>query len=234
MTGISLLTRLLLLRPRRVAAHLELAHRAGVVATKPNLWQVALGVLRMSHRILFRSETIGLCRDLQPRSGWRARLLRFRPLRLPLLLWEGSVAPWDLSGLVSSPARLERHLLGTHHDRLQFVYDLQLLVPHAGRLEALRDAARDVVEARRPRRAAWLRDLCVYEGYHERLLDTLEGVLEGRDDLLAAHDDDPDVSFVAQMAWCAGQPQTPKATWAAWRRGDYHPERGLRGGPTWA
>ena len=51
-----------------------------------------------------------------------------RWLRGPFLLREGSIAPWDLSGLLSTPERLMTHMLGTHHDGLQFVYDGKPLI----------------------------------------------------------------------------------------------------------
>ena len=133
---------LLLLRPDRVRFNLEAVRQAGLVERVPNLWQIELGVLRMWHRIAFRPETIGMSAAHPVRSGWRARLLEKRPLRFPFLLREGSVAPWDLSGLLSTPERLVRHMLGTHHDGNQFVYDLQMLSIHPGCTEDLLGHAR--------------------------------------------------------------------------------------------
>ncbi len=212
-------TFLLLLAPWRVRRHLDRVAESGLVARVPNLWQICLGVLRMWHRILFRSDTIGLCQDHQRRPGWRARLFEPRLLRGPFVLWEGSVAPWDLSGLLSGPERLIRHLLGTHHEQLQFVYDLEILSVHPGRLEELRDQCRAVLDTD-DRRSRWLRDLCVYEGYHDELLRVVEQYLAGdrhvSDDVRA----DPDVSFLGYLDWCAAQPDTPRAAWKAWRRGD--------------
>jgi hypothetical protein len=195
---------LLLLRPDVVAARLAEAERAGLCRPAPNLWQLSLGVLRMWQRILFRSETIGLSREHRLRPGWRARLLASRPLRFPFLLAERAIAPWDLTGLLSSRERLLRHLLGAHHDEDEFVYDLELLRCHPGALEELEAQARAVVTGASPR-AAWLRDLVVFEGYHERLLAAVRAELAGRPIAL----DDPDYSFAAYLAWCAAQPSTP-------------------------
>lgn len=211
--------RLLLIRPGRVRQSLERVQDAAIVESTPNLWQVSTGVLRMLHRIIHRPETIGMSRDFAPRAGWRARLFRYRPLRFPFLLWERSVAPLDLSGLVSPPERIARHLLGTHHDGVQFIYDFQLLALYPGSLERLRAQARAVVD-RDDRRSRWLRDLAVYERYHEKLLAALDDAVERGLEVPAAYEHDADVSLVAWLAWCAAQPTTPRATWDAWRAGE--------------
>ncbi len=62
----------LLLDPDRVADRLQRIHASGLVRATPNLWQVALGVLRMLHRLAFRSDTVGTCAD-PVRATWRAR-----------------------------------------------------------------------------------------------------------------------------------------------------------------
>jgi hypothetical protein len=214
-----LAARLLLIRPGRVRRSLARVQDAALVETTPNLWQVSTGVLRMLHRIINRPETIGMSRDFAPRAGWRARVFRFRPLRFPFLLWERSVAPLDLSGLVSPPERIARHLLGTHHDGVQFIYDFQLLALHPGALERLRADARAVVETD-DRRSRWLRDLAVYERYHEKLLAALDDAVERGIEVPAAHVDDADVSLVAWLAWCAARPATPGEAWKAWRAGE--------------
>ncbi len=209
----------ILFKPKQVFENLEAVQKAGIVQRTPNLWQIELGVLRMWHRILFRSETIGLSAEHPVRPGWRARLFRPRPIRFPFLLWEGSVIPWDLSGLLSSPERLMRHMLGTHHDGVQFIYDLAMLQVHPGAIEALLDRARAVV-ARDDRRSRWLRDLCVYEEYHETLLQHIEAV--HAHGIPAEYADDPDITFAGFLNWCAAQPATPGETWQAWRRGAFH------------
>jgi len=212
---------LILLRPSRVRYNLEALRLAGLVEQVPNLWQIELGVMRMWHRMIFRPETIGMSNAHSVRPGWRARLLEKRPLRLPFLLREGSVAPWDLSGLLSTPERLMRHMLGTHHDGNQFVYDLQMLSIHPGRTEELLEQARAVVENRDPKRAAWLRDLVVYEQYHETLLDVVERAVRDGIELPPDEAADPDISFLAYLRWCARQPSTPADTWRAWRSGQF-------------
>ncbi|MFT7621505.1 MAG: hypothetical protein ACI9WU_000668 [Myxococcota bacterium] len=211
-------TWLLLFRPARVQANLDVVRDAGLVKVTPNLWQICLGVLRMWHRILFRSETIGLCGEQPRRKGWRARLFEPRLLRGPFVLMAGSVAPWDLSGLLSSPDRLIRHLVGTHHEQLQFVYDLQILRAHPGRMEQLHRETLAVIE-RDDRRSRWLRDLCVYEGYHEQLLEVVQANLAGDFGAETPFADNADVSFVGYLDWCAAQPDNPRDAWRAWRAG---------------
>ncbi len=199
---------LILVRPDRVLRNLERVRAAG--GPSPNDWQLCLGVLRMWHRILVRSDTVGTSRAGQPRRTWRARALHHRALRLPFLLAEGAVVPLDLTGLASSPERLIRHLVGAYHDERQFAFDLEILAVH-GRLADLERAARRVVE-RDDRRARWLRDLAVFEGYHESLLAAARRALAGQPLLDGAEADDPDVSFAAALRWCARQPPSPAAT----------------------
>lgn len=211
---------LILLRPRRIAAALAAVRRAGLVEHVPSVWQIELGVLRMWHRVVFRPETIGTTADWPVRDDRWARLLERRPIRFPFLLREGSVVPWDLSGLLSGPERLMTHLLGTHHDGHQFVYDLEMLAAYPGALEELRARAREVVAGDTPR-TRWLRNLCVYEGYHETLLEVVERFLRDGFELSPEEADDPDISFLAYLRWCARQPATPRETWCAWREGRF-------------
>jgi hypothetical protein len=210
---------LVLFRPGRVQASLERVRAAAIVETVPNVWQIFLGVLRMMHRLVFRTDTVGTCRAHPVRSTRRARLLQYRAIRLPFLLGERVIALLDFSGLVSTPDRIMRHLLGAHHDGAQFVYDLQLLALHPGTLEELREAARAVVNGD-DARARWLRDLTVFEGYHEGLLAATErAIAEGA---FALGDDgglDPDISLVGYLRWCARQPASPAASLRALRRG---------------
>jgi len=208
---------LILIRPRRVLDNLERVRAAG--GPSPNDWQLCLGVLRMWHRILFRADTVGTSRAGRPRRTWRARLLHNRALRLPFLLAEGAVIPLDLTGLASSPERLICHLLGAYHDERQFAFDLEILAVH-GRLADLERAADAVVKGD-DRRARWLRDLAVFDGYHESLLAAARRALAGRPLLDGAESDDPDVSFAAAMRWCARQPPTPSATVRALLAGQF-------------
>ena len=210
----------ILFRPDVIDARLDQIRRAGLVQDVPNAWQISLGVLRMWHRVFFRPESIGMSVDHPVRPSWRAKLLASRPLRFPFLLRERAVAPLDFSGLLSSPERVIRHLLGAHHDGVQFVYDLQMLSVHPGKLEEALAQARAVVAGSDPR-GEWLRDLTVYEGYHENLLAALERAVEGDYPMPPHQVNDPDISFLAYLTWCAKQPKTPQETIEALTAGRY-------------
>lgn len=209
-----------LFSPSRVHANLERAVAAGVVDESPNTWQLCLGALRMWHRLLFRTDTVGTSSGPPPRQRLRARLLENRALRLPALVVEGAVAPWDFTGLFSSPARIIRHLLGAHHDRNQFVFDLQILAGHDGRTEELIERCQAVIDGRDPR-AEWLRDLVVYEGYHQTLLEAAEAARDGDFRIDEAEASDPDLTLSGLIGWCARSPRTPLATARAWWRGEF-------------
>ena len=215
-----LLQRLALIDPAKVSANLARVRRADLVAHCPNEWQLTLGVLRMWHRVLFRSHTIGTCDDHPVRNSWRARLLHRRPLRFPFLMAERAIAPWDFSGLFSPPERIVRHLLGAHHAGDQFVYDLQILSCYPGALEALQVEVEAFVNNNNAR-TRWLRDLTVFEGYHESLLAAIEDALAGRQTLSAAARHDPDITFTGYLDWCAAQPATPAASWRSFWRGEW-------------
>lgn len=216
---------LVLLRPRRVAALLSRIAQSGRPA--PSLWQVEMGILRMWHRILFRGDTIGTCEHHPIRRTWRARLLHFRPIRFPFLIWERAIAPWDLSGFLSSQAQFIRHLMCAHHDGTQCAYDLQILSLQPGALQTLRAQVARIVEVD-DARSRWVRDLCVYERYHEELLDAVERMLAGACELDPEDATDPDISFWAYLEWCRRQPATPKAWWVAWRSGRFDWVRGIQ------
>jgi hypothetical protein len=210
----------LLLFPRRLRKTLKRVHAARLVPHTPNPWQLALGVLRMWHRMLFRPETVGTSPEGRVRDTWRARLLHLRPLRFPFLVLERAIAPWDMTGLVSSPNRIIRHLLGAFHDGDEFVYDLQILSCYPGALDSLHARTHALVHQDSPR-ARWLRDLVVFEGYHERLLAEVEHALAHgvRVPEHIAHD--PDLCLSGYLRWCAAQPATPRETWAQARRGTF-------------
>lgn len=199
----------LLVHPRAIRRTLRRVEASGRLARVPTLFQVLCGVVRMTWRLIARPNTIGTSRAAVRRTT-RARILAPRPLRFVALLWERAIAPCDLSGLASPPDRIVRHVLGAHHDDLQLVYDLELLSLHPGWLERLRDAARAVVAERTPR-ATFLKDLCVFEGYHEEVLALTEAALAGRALAPARAMDDPDISLFAYLAWCSSQPTSPLA-----------------------
>lgn len=217
--------RLILFRPAVVRERLDELRRSGAIAVVPNEWQIALGVLRMFHRVLFRPETVGQSAHNPVRSTLRARVLERRPFRAPLLLRERAIAPLDFSGLLSSPERVVRHLLGAHHDGNQFAYDLQMLRATPERLEETLRKARAVVAGTDPR-ASFLRDLCVYEGYHESLVAATERATRGEFGLTSEERSNPDVSFDAYLEWCAAQPATLEETIELVRAGRYHPMHG--------
>jgi hypothetical protein len=211
--------RLLLGDPERILQHLDRMQRHGIVDVAPNPWQLCLGVLRLWHRNIFHNETVGTSPGGTVRPTWRARLLAHRAIRLPFLLAERAVAPLDFTGLRNPPERLIRHLLGAHHDGNQFIYDLEILAGH-GRLEQLRDAVAELL-ASDTRRTRWLRDLTVFEGYHESLAAAVERAIAGGPALTKAEALDPDLSFRGYLDWCARQPATPAETIAAWREGRF-------------
>lgn len=211
--------RILLGDPDRVLAHLELMRARGIVDVNANAWQLCLGVLRLWHRNLFHSETVGTSPGGTVRPTWRARLLVYRGVRLPFLLVERAVAPLDFTGLRNPPERVIAHLLGAHHDGNQLVYDLEILAGH-GRLEQLRDAVAALLADDGPR-ARWLRDLTVFEGYHETLAAAVASAIAYGPQMTDAEARDPDLTLRGYLAWCASQPATPAATLAAWREGRF-------------
>jgi hypothetical protein len=212
--------RLILLRPTAVKDHLDRLVVAGVIDDPPTLWQVELGVLRMWHRVVFRSDTVGTCAAHAPRSGWRARLLHARPIRLPFLIAERAIAPLDHSGLAQPAWRMVRHLLAAHHDHHQAAYDLEILRGNPPALDEVIAQCEAIVAGRHPR-GAWLRDLVVFDQYHETLLEQATSARAGRIVLDEAERDDPDISFGAWIRWCRAQPASPAETIAAWRAGAF-------------
>ncbi len=210
----------LLLKPRVIQKHLEQIEQAGALPRTPNLWQLSLGVMRMWHRILFRSETIGMCTDYPVRKNWRARLFERRPLRFPFLLAARAVHPLDLTGLASGPDDLINHLVGTHHEKGQFIFDLEILRCYPGELERLQRTVHDIID-RDDKRSRWLRDLCVYENYHEDLREAVDDAIDNGIALSDEDASDPDLTFFAYMNWCASQPATPTETIKAWRSGQF-------------
>lgn len=184
---------------------------AGIVPRTPTRAEIARGIRHMLHRIIFRPNTIGTSKHHAVRATWRARILKWRAIRIPFLLAEGAIAPLDLSGLASSPERIIRHLVAAHHDGVQFAYDLEILALQPGRLEELRDRVAAVVTGSSPR-ARWLRDLVVFDGYHEALLAAVDKVLRGEPLLDEEQSRDPDISLRAYLSFCARTHAVPNET----------------------
>jgi hypothetical protein len=198
---------LLLWCPRRVEARLSALERDGVIDQAPSLWQVWMGVLYMWTRVVRRPETIGVSSDEPVRDTPGARWLSWRVPRLVAVLRARVVNPLDQVGLGSSDRHVVRHLLGAYHPGDNALYDLYLLQPRS--LEGLRERLRTLVAGLDPH-GEHLRDLCVYEGYHERLLEMVERWLaEGPPRSPSTH---PDTTLPAFLAWCARQPDGPVAT----------------------
>ena len=212
--------RILLISPSQVRQNLAHINRSALTPHTPTEWQIAVGVLRMWYRMIFRSNTIGISQTHRPRSNKWARFLQYRPLRLPFVLWEGSVIPWDLSGLTSSPDRLICHVVGTHHEDEQFVYDLEILSCYPNALSQLKHKVNAIVLGTDPR-SEWLQNLVVYEAYHKNLLDYMKSieVSEWKVTLSPEAKRSIDISFYATLTWCSQQPLTPRETWIAWRQG---------------
>lgn len=186
-----------LLDVERLRQVLALARQQGLVSREVTPRQVFAGIVRMWGRVLFRSDTVGTS-NAPVRANWRARLLHVRGVRLPFLLAERFVAPLDFSGMLSSPERISRHVLGAHHQPAQLVYDLELLSVHAGTLERLEAATREILEHDTPR-TRWLKDLCVHDGYHQSVI---EAVRRFRSEP-PAPGSDPDLSFSGFLSWCS-------------------------------
>ena len=89
-----------------------------------------------------------------------------------------------------------------------------------GKLEEALTRARAVRDGADPR-AEWLRDLTVYENYHEALCAALDAAVRGEFPMPDHQVDDPDISFLAYLAWCARQPETPTETWRQLSAGRY-------------
>jgi hypothetical protein len=220
-----LVTRAVLVDVAGVERALARLRGASAVPAVPNTWQITLGVLRMWHRMLFRSETVGTsARPVRP--TWRARFFSPRPLRFPFLVAERAIAPLDFSGLLSGRERVIRHLLAAHHDDQQFAYDLEMLELEPGALAELYDRTRAITSGRSAR-AAYLRDLTVYDGYHDDLERAVARALAGDLGLSPEQAADPDISFTAYLAWCAAQPPALDATRRARAAGRWSVDRGL-------
>ena len=164
----------LLLSPRRIQESLDAIAASETIDMPdvPNLWQIGLGVLRMYHRLIFRSETIGTSPNGTVRRTWRSRCLSHRLIRGPVLWSQGAIAPFDMSGLSSSPDRIIQHLLAAHHDGHQFAYDLEMLAIWPKQIDRLERHVLAIIDGRDPR-ANWYKDLAIFR-YHQELLEAVQ------------------------------------------------------------
>ena len=209
----------ILVTPARVYRHLEYALDKGYCAVRPTPWQLGLGVLRMWYRLFFHPETIGLSSVDPIRDNWRARLFASRIMRFPFFLANRCIAPFDYTGLRQSPARLIRHVIGTHHEGKQPVYDFQILDAY-GALDRLYYETQAIVGGTHPKHE-WFKDLCVYENYHHKLLCRIKAWQAGEDQLTDADHKNPDLTFTGLLSWCVEQPESPMETYRAWRSGKF-------------
>lgn len=212
--------RFVLRNPERVEWHLERLYASGRIDVRPNLWQVTMGVVYMLHRMVFRPATIGL--DETPvRQTWRARVWHYRPFRFPFLIWEKAIDPIDLTGLSGTMERKHRHLVAAYHPGDNALYDLECMTCDPEALQSLREDVVHILEGQTSR-ARFLKDLVVYEGYHERLLVLIDRAMAGDFAPAVGKENHPDTTLRGFLRWCAKQPETPEATFQAAFRGDLH------------
>ena len=221
----ALFMRFVLRNPERVEWHLKKLYAHGRIDVQPNLWQVTMGVLYMLHRMIFRPATIGLD-DSPVRNTWRAKLLQYRPVRFPFLIWNKAIDPIDLTGLSGTMQRKHSHLVGAYHPGDNALYDLECMTCDPEALQALRADVVNILE-NPSARAAFLKDLTVYEGYHERLLTLIDRALVGDFAPAVGKEDHPDTTLRGFLRWCATQPETPESTLHAFLRGELHFGPGL-------
>lgn len=204
--------------PGRIQERLQKLEQAGAIDRAPSLYQVWMGVLYMWARVVLRPDSIGLSDDEPVRTTPGAKRLQNRLFRGPAVFRARAVNPLDQVGLGSSTPHIIRHLIGAYHPGDNALYDLQILDVEPGAIEALRERVAAVVDGTDPD-SELLRDLCVYEGYHERLLEMVDRWIALGPD--GAHITHPDTTLRAFMAWCASAPPSPAATWRAMRSGSF-------------
>ena len=211
---------LLLYNPPLVMKHLQLLHQRGHIPAVPGAWQVSHYVLYMWHRIIFRYNTVGTHASDDVRDTWRARLWTERVMRFPFLVAEGAVnGQYDTTGLGITVDRKIKHLVGAFHPGDNFMYDLALVDCYPGKMAELRQKVLHVLEHDNDR-TRFLRDLVVYDDYHQRLLAAIDRVMAGDWSMtLAANDTNPDTSILNFAKWCLKQPQTPGESFQALLQG---------------
>jgi hypothetical protein len=184
---------------------------AGHIPAVPTRCQLWAGVGYMVHRMLFRPGSVGVA-DAPVRDSRRARWLVYRPVRFFFLAYARVINPFDLLGFSSSEAYIARHVAGTYHPGDNAGYDLTVLSTYPGALEALRARVAAIVDGTAPD-AELFRDLCVYAGYHERLLGLVDRAIAGE---FASEGVPSDATVAGFIGWMLAQPATARG-WAASR-----------------
>lgn len=201
--------RLLLSSPEAIQKNLCLLYQNGHIDDVPSLWQIVQGTGFYWHRYFFRASTVGLSKTDKVKPTLRARLLSSKVIRTPFLYFSKAIGEKpDVTGLGVSPDYKIRHLLGAYHPGDNAVYDLQFLDCFPGKLEALRHELLTLLRVDNDQ-SRWLKDLVIYEGYHERLLAMVEENLTGSFTVAEENANNPDTSMRAYVQWCLDQPETP-------------------------
>ncbi len=217
---ISPLARVLLYNPELVQKNLRLLYQHGHIEAVPNSWQVSMYVLYMWYRIVFRLDTVGTHATDKVRDTWRAKLWENRVIRVPFLIMEGALnGNYDSTGLGITVDRKMKHLVGAFHPEDNYIYDLALVASYPGKMEQLRRQVIEVLENDNDR-TRFLKDLVVYEDYHERLLRAIDRVSSGDWSMVdPAKENNPDTSIANFAKWCLKQPKTPAETLQALLQG---------------
>ncbi len=209
-------------RPDRLVDNLRMLYLRGHTEGVPNLWQVFQGTWFYWYRYFFRSGTVGLDTQHQVRDTFLAKMLQNKALRTPVLFAWGATGPrLDITGLAVPVDYKVRHLIGAYHPGDNAVYDLQYVDCFPGKLEELRDWVVKVLDEDTPGHR-FVKDLNIYEHYHERLLWQVQEALEGRFSVAAENAHNPDTSTTVHVRWCLNAPATPEETAEAIAQGTYN------------
>lgn len=169
---------LLLHNPKLLQKNLRLLKERGHIREIPTLWQVFQGMAQQWWYTVNNLETLGHDFENPIRDSIGAKLLQPHAMRFLPLMIEGAINPADRTGLALTPERKMRHILGTHHPPETVIYDLQLLDCYPGALDTLRAKLVAIIEGD-DFKSRWLKDLVVYEGYHESILPTVDRAIAG-------------------------------------------------------
>ncbi len=207
---------LLLHNPRLLQKNLGLLKERGHIQEIPTLWQVVQGISHMWRFTVANVDAIGTSQEAPVRDNPRAHLLKNQFIRFFALMAEGSINPLDRTGLALTPKRKMRLVLVTFHATGEMaqtvIYDLQLLDCYPGALKTLGQRLEKLLK-QPDARDEWIKDMAVYEGYHEDLVPVVKRCLKGD---FVVHvptqregDDYTVTSFVER---CLGFPPTPAET----------------------